>query len=366
MKRINSLLFIILAPLSGFGQQTSVLTALQGSVRETSGLLYLDKRLITHNDSGGEPVLYEIDSVSGDVIRRVAIGNATNTDWEDLCRDSTHIYIADFGNNEGSRRDLRIYRLPVSDYLLTDNDTVWADTILFYYSDQRDFTQSLFTTNFDAEALICYGDSLYIFTKNWGNNWTNIYALPKIPGSYQVEKIDSINAAGLVSGATYNPCSGSVLLTGYTFSSHFIIAIRDFEQNGFSGGSVEKYALEIQPGSSIQIEGIAAANENQYFLTAEESFSGKSTLYVLDLLNLSNSQTPVEMKDHIYPNPTSESFRIRHKDLLNVKIYDLQGSLRKTCTSEQIHVTDLNEGVYIIIAESSQGIRTYTYKLIIE
>ena len=159
--------------LSGFGQQLTFLTILQDSIKETSGLIYLNQKLITLNDTG-EPALYEIDSISGEVFRKVIISNATNYDWEDICYDSTYIYIGDFGN-VGSRTDLKIYRLSISSYLTTLNDTVTVDTIQFSYSDQTDFTPAQFTTNYDAEALISYNDSLYIFTKNWGNYWQVTY-----------------------------------------------------------------------------------------------------------------------------------------------------------------------------------------------
>jgi hypothetical protein len=183
MKFVYALLFVTIFPLSFYGQKITLLTALADSLKETSGLIYLNQKLITHNDSDGRPALYEIDTISGNVIRSVAVRNATNIDWEDICYDGSYLYIGDFGN-DGSRKDLKIYRLPISGYLTTGNDTVTADTIRFNYSDQIDFTSSPFSTNFDAEALISYGDSLYIFTKNWGDKWTNIYALPKTPGNY--------------------------------------------------------------------------------------------------------------------------------------------------------------------------------------
>ena len=74
-----------LLPSLCLGQQLTLVTTLQDSVDETSGLINLDGTLITHNDSGGQPVLYELDSVSGNVTRSVTIENATNTDWEDIC-----------------------------------------------------------------------------------------------------------------------------------------------------------------------------------------------------------------------------------------------------------------------------------------
>ena len=182
MRLICALLLITIYPLFVHSQELILLTSLQESLNETSGLIFINQKLITHNDSGGKPELYEIDSISGEIIRTVVVSNATNVDWEDICNDSTYLYIGDFGNT-GSRTDLKIYRLLISSYLTTANDTVTVDTIQFHYSDQTDFTPAQFSTNFDAEALISFNDSLYIFTKNWGNNWTNIYALPKSPGN---------------------------------------------------------------------------------------------------------------------------------------------------------------------------------------
>jgi hypothetical protein len=83
---------------------------LPDEVKETSGLLFLDGKIITHNDSGDAPNLYEIDSLSGTILRTVTISNATNVDWEDLAENDTHIFIADIGNNN-ENQILKIMRL---------------------------------------------------------------------------------------------------------------------------------------------------------------------------------------------------------------------------------------------------------------
>ncbi|KPL15739.1 MAG: hypothetical protein AMS26_06830 [Bacteroides sp. SM23_62] len=366
MKLIYILFVVTIFPKFSHGQQIIFVTTLQDPVKETSGLIYLNQKLITHNDSGGEPALYEIDSISGNLIRTVFVSNATNIDWEDICYDSTYIYIADFGNNNGSRTDLKIYRLPISNYFMTDNDTVTVDTIHFNYSKQQDFTPSPFTTNYDAEALISYKDSLYIFTKNWGNHWTNIYALPKIPGTYQIEKLDSINSQGVVTGASYNSITNTILLTGYTFASPFIIEICDFSDTEFSSGSIRRYLLEPKPGSSFQIESITSVNQNQYYLTAEESVSGNAALYRLKTDNGLNLESIEEVTGHIYPNPTSNVVHVKYNDLSIVEIYDLHGTLQKASINEQIYITDLSEGVYIIIIIDTKGDRALTNKMIVK
>ena len=366
MKLICALFFVTIFPLLVHGQQLIFLTAIQDSIKETSGLIYLNQKLITHNDSEGRPALYEIDSISGNVIRTVAISNATNIDWEDICYDSTYLYIGDFGNNDGSRTDLKIYRLPITSYLTTVNDTVTVDTIQFNYSDQTDFTPTQFSTNFDAEALISYNDSLYIFTKNWGNSWTNIYALPKTPGTYQISKIDRINSQGLVTGATYNPVSNTILLIGYTFVSPFIIEISNFTFNEFSSGTIERYLISPPPEFSYQMEGITFLNQNQYYITAEKFGTLKSALYRLDTDKLLGLESIEEITGLIYPNPTSYVVHIKNIDLSTVEIYDLQGILQKSSYGEQIYISDLGKGVYIIVIKNSRGDKSATQKLIIE
>jgi hypothetical protein len=366
MKLVCALLLVTLFPMLIKGQQIVVLTALQDSIKETSGLIYLNQKLITHNDSEGKPALYELDSITGNVLRTVVISNASNIDWEDICYDSTYIYIGDFGNNGGSRKDLKIYRVPISSYLTTANDMVTADTIRFNYSDQTDFTPSPFSTNFDAEALISFNDSLYIFTKNWGDNWTNIYAFPKTPGTYQISKVDSINAQGLVTGATYNSVSNTILLVGYTFVSPFIIEISNFTSNEFSGGTIERYSIPPPPDFSFQMEGITSLNQNQYYITAEKFGNLKSGLYRLDTDNLVGLESNEEIAGLIYPNPTSDVVHIKYNDLSSVEIYDLQGGLQKISSSEQIYISDLGKGVYITVIKNSRGDKSATQKLIIE
>jgi hypothetical protein len=365
MKLISALFIMAVFPLMVHGQELILLTALQESIKETSGLVYLNQKIITHNDSGGRPELYEIDSISGEIIRTVVISNATNVDWEDICNDSTYLYIGDFGNT-GSRTDLKIYRLPLSSYLTTDNDTVTVDTIQFSYSDQTDFTPAQFSTNFDAEALISSNDSLYIFTKNWGNNWTNIYALPKTPGTYQIAKVDSINSQGLVTAATYNSVSKAILLLGYTFVSPFIIEISDFTFNLFSSGTIERYLIPAPPDYSIQMEGLTFLNQDQYYITAEEFPLLKSALYRLDTDHFTGLESHEEIAGNIYPNPTSDFVHINFDDLSRVEIYDLQGVLQKISSDEQIYISDLKKGVYIIFIKNSGGDKSVSKKLIIE
>src|SRR5690606_7356900 len=235
---------ILLVPVSGFAQTMQLLTPLESTINESSGLLSLNGKLITHNDSGGEPRLYEIESLTGNVVRAVTILNAVNTDWEDIAADDTYIYIGDFGNNNGTRTDLKVYRILQNDFFESVNDEATAEIISFHYSDQTDFTSSPFSTNYDAEAFIAYQDSLYIFTKNWSDNHTNVYALSKQPGNYALVRGASIDVGGMITGADFNENFGKLILCGYTLVSPFVFLFSAFPEGQFFEGEMEHYFLQ--------------------------------------------------------------------------------------------------------------------------
>lgn len=325
-------------------QQTDLITNLNDSVKETSGLIYLDGHLITHNDSGGAAALYEIDTNSGGILRETIIANANNIDWEDICYDSNYIYIGDFGNNSGSRMNLCIYRLLISDYFTSINDTVYVDTILFNYADQTNFTPSTFSTNFDAETLLSIGDSLWVFTKNWSDYKTNIYAIPKHPGDYSISKIDSVDAQGLVTGGVYNVHLNKVVLTGYTISYPFVIELTDFIGNQFSNGVITRNPVDLM--GSVQMEAIAHLGGDLYFVTVEENGVNNAAIFSLNFLSVSNVINEYFPKFKIYPNPASTVINSNHNSCEKLEIYNSQGALVLVSSDHLINISKFRKGHY--------------------
>ena len=57
-------------------------------INETSGLVYWKKKIWTHNDSGGEPAVYQLNRETGSIERTIIINNAINVDWEDIAQDN--------------------------------------------------------------------------------------------------------------------------------------------------------------------------------------------------------------------------------------------------------------------------------------
>jgi hypothetical protein len=156
-------LFIFILNFYPFDFQSQTYN-LASELREISGLeLIQDSLLVAINDGGNSAHLFLLNT-KGKIIKKVLVSNAVNTDWEDLASDNEFIYIADIGNNLNNRKDLRIYRVRISE--LIDYESVKADEMLISYSDQTAFPPTKASQNFDSECLISASGDLWIFTKN--------------------------------------------------------------------------------------------------------------------------------------------------------------------------------------------------------
>lgn len=259
MKPIATLLLLWFGILTASAQIAEDITTLETpALDETSGLLFYNHTLITHTDSGGQAELYEVNATTGAVTRTVELANATNVDWEDIAQDTAYIYIGDIGNNSGNRTDLKIYKVSKADYDTSDGK-VTAEIISYSYADQLDFTRSPNMTNWDAEGLISYGDRLLIFTKNWVDLKTNVYAIPKTSGTHSAVLVSSYNTNGLITGADSSPDEEVIYLIGYSTSeAPFMYTIHDIPENSldiFSGKISDKIVDIVSLG--YQVEGIA-------------------------------------------------------------------------------------------------------------
>ena len=160
-------------------QVSAAISPLPAEVRESSGLIFFDGMYWTLNDSGNLPCLYALDVDDGHLLRTVCMEGVPNIDWEELTQDEEHLYIGDFGNNRGTRKDLRIYKINKKDIPAGENVTVSRfDTIMFSYAIQEDFDKRTHQHNFDCEAMLALNDSLFLFTKNWEDQRTVLYACP--------------------------------------------------------------------------------------------------------------------------------------------------------------------------------------------
>jgi hypothetical protein len=302
---------------------------------ESSGLLFIDGTFITHNDSGNPPFLYEIDTTTGLPSRTVYVANATNIDWEDLAADNDYIYIGDFGNNQGTRQNLRIYKVALADYWA--GDTVFADTISFNYADQTSFTPAPFQTNYDCEAMISRGDSLYVFTKQWGTLGTRAYALPKTPGNYTTSVYDSIAiTSGFVTGAEWREFG---ILTTLDLIVNTPNAPVLYTFGGQSGRFSDKFwdSDVLQVFGSIQVEGICRF-DGGHFAFSSEAFGGQKAMLSRLVIPFGLEEASPPRTVTIFPNPTSDFVTLVFRTINSgaVTVYDAGGKKHGTKPFEHV------------------------------
>lgn len=355
MKIITSFSIFVLGIFTATGQISAAAEkfALPTNLSESSGVIFFNNRLITHNDSGGENKLFELDTISGLVTRTVTISNVTNVDWEDITQDNTSIYIGDIGNNGGDKTDLKIYKVNKNDYL--NSTSVTAETIAFNYSDQTDFTTNTNNTEWDAEALVSFdATNLILFTKNWVDHITKAYMVPKAQGTYAITPLTTpLNSGGLISGGTYNPLTAKLYLVGYTGTLQPFVWVSE----GFNGSDVFSGTNTKTSLSSFgfeQTEAITYVNENRYFITSE-SFSqsiisdyAKAIAFSTNDVALSTEGFELENSIVLYPNPVNDFLYIDTIGINSIEIYDMKLTKLYHGNNTNIDMTGFSPGIYLI------------------
>jgi hypothetical protein len=238
---------------------------LNEALGESSGLIFWDGLLWTHNDNT-DTRLYGIDPETGEISREYLLTGVENTDWEEISQDAEFIYIGDIGNNRsGNRTDLHILRIDKGS--LKSGDPL-IDTIWFSYGDQNVFiAQAPNQTEYDCEAFVVSQDSIYLFTKQWLTAYTSLYAIPKRPGSHVARKISTINIQGLVSGACYLESDRLLVLCGYnSLLNPFLYLMYDYSGHQFFSGNRRKINLSLP---FTQVEGIASPDGFLYHISNE-------------------------------------------------------------------------------------------------
>ena len=359
-------------------------TKLADDVAETSGLQYVGGQLWTFNDSGNAPVLFRVDSTDGRVLQQVRISNFANVDWEDIAADGRYLYVGDFGNNNGDRRNLRVLRVPRAG-LGPAADQVAAEAIEFSYPDQTDFTPRTNRHNFDCEAFFFANDSLHLFTKNWLDLQTRYYTVPTTPGTYVAHLKGTFNVNGLVTAADIGPTGTVAALLGYSVAdgSTFMWLLSGFQGSRFL--QANKRRIELPSALEIgQAEGLCFTERDCIFLSNERFtaliFSVPQQLYALSIGRwlaptvLAGRAAQPAISFTVLPNPARHTLRIERganaagaahytvRDLRGRSV--LAGILAASQHGQNLEVSALAAGIYVLKLELPQG--SFSQKVTVE
>ncbi len=333
--------------------------SLPTSINEASSLNYDgESGFWSNNDGGGSNKIYRISS-TGSLKQSITILESTNTDWEDITHDAdrSNMFIGDFGNNNSSRRNLKIYKIPYPSS--ASGNTITASAINFSYPDQTKFPSSW--NNFDVEAFFSLKGKLYLFTKGIGNaaKYTKMYMLPDKPGTYVATLVDSFYVNGRITGAAMSPDKKSAVL----ISNTQIHLFRNFISNNIFTGQYFKIGIS---GSWTQKEGVSFFSNSLIYLS-DEGVPGRNHLYSVDLSSyiitprlssqIINEEVFSSIKINAYPNPANSFTSIENNELFShveILIINLNGQVVKHIEIEnpdqniRLETDMLPAGIYAI------------------
>jgi len=275
-KQTNTLKTVIYSP-------ELISDQLSPKVNEQSGMVWHKNLFWVINDSDCLPELLAYN-MKGVLTKNIRINNASNKDWEDLAEDENYIYIGDFGNNRGKRKDLRILRILKTDMNKTE---LAVDSITFTWADQKNFANRNMKHDFDCEAFFAYGDSLYFFSKNWANKKTRLYSMSKLPGDYQLKPIAEFDVDFMVTGADITADGKNVALVGYKNYRTYMMLFTNIEGENFFAGNALR--LDLESLGSAQTEGVLFTDKNELYINTEETRQPQA-LYKVDWMKLLNTK----------------------------------------------------------------------------
>ena len=268
----NFLVFLVCLKLT-VAQTIENVVELPVEIDETSGLEYFEGNFLTHNDSGGKPILY-LFSEAGELLENYLIPNAKNKDWEDLTRDEDLFYISDTGNNNGSRKKLKILMVdPKKNFDLVGE-------IKINYKNQKNFEKRK-KHPYDVEAIAALPKSLVLFSKNRMTFTTELYFIPKKEGSYSLKPKRSLPVNSLITGADYNDRLKLFALVAYNKEGEqFIYTLPNFNSKKLEELQFIKHKI---PVDRAQIEAIKIINQNTFWVTSEAKGKNSSRLFKIKI-----------------------------------------------------------------------------------
>jgi hypothetical protein len=163
-------------------------------------------------------------------------------------------------------------------------NAVKPEIIKFRYANQTKFEHSN-RHNFDCEAFISYGDSLYLFSKNRGDFRSDLYSVSKKPGEYVVSKQGSFDSEGLVTGADFRQDGndGQLVLVGYSIHGKayypFIYRFQEVDHTAFLEGGHSKIKFD----KVLQTESICFHGKDKVYISNEEEDNAEGFIYEVKL-----------------------------------------------------------------------------------
>jgi hypothetical protein len=218
-------------------------------------------RLWSHNDSK-KPVLFALDT-RGAVTGRIAVTGAALEDWEAVavapCPAGSCLYLADIGDNDGTRSRITIYRLP--EPAGSEASIAVAEVFHGTYPDGAH----------DAEAFLATPDGLFIVTKGDGGA-IRLYRFPaalRSGASHQLERVGKSRGDGRPANRD-RVTDGAVSPDGRWVALRTNASVTFHHTADLIGGSWRQAGrVELARTGEVQGEGVAIGGDGTVYLAGE-------------------------------------------------------------------------------------------------
>jgi hypothetical protein len=253
-------------------EQVGATIVLPDELRESSGMEPAGDSLFwTHNDSGGEPVLYAVGR-DGEVRGRVRLRGAANRDWEDLaagpCGAGRCLYVADIGDNAAVHPEVVIWRVP---------EPAPGDGI----APAERFAARYPGGPRDAESLFVLPDgSVYLLTKG-RDTPVELYRwpVPLAPGPVELEPVRTLapqpeQTGDMVTGAASSPDGRWVAVRTYS-------TLAFYRTDALLGNGGPALTVDLVPLGEPQGEAVAFGPGDTVLLTSEAAGGSPARATVL-------------------------------------------------------------------------------------
>ncbi|MBE4950689.1 SdiA-regulated domain-containing protein [Chryseobacterium culicis] len=257
--------------------------SLPKKLKEVSGItLSKDKNTIwLIEDRGNKNAIYGVSS-NGDLVAKIPVENAENTDWEDIISDTEgNIYIGDFGNNDNHRQDLAILKTDLKDNKQTVTKVI--QTTKFHYQGQTEFPPKKSNLLYDCEAFVEMNGNFYLFTKNRSKGFDGTFLVFQIPnkeGNFEAKLIGTLKLDGgyndaAITSATINSTKDKIVL----LTHKNVHVLTGFTASNFNDAKIEKIPLH----HNSQKEAIVFLDDKTLMIADEKAKDEGGNVYTFSL-----------------------------------------------------------------------------------